>query len=111
MSQGRYPGLVQRDASFPLLRWQAGAIRPKVALRNGPKRLTASDSAIEVGQVFTGPPIADPVRVESVHTNGPQSWVADRVGAHWARFGVAPEPEAPPHRAIAPLWCGDRRAR
>ncbi len=38
------------------------------------------------GQILTGPLFSEPMRVETVHANGPDTWVAGLVGTHSERF-------------------------
>lgn len=49
---------------------------------------------IAAGQILTGPLFSEPMRVETVHANGPGSWVVGLVGAQSERFRkvtLAPE--------------------
>jgi len=45
-----------------------------------------SSALVEVGQVLIGPQFAEPVRVETVHQSGPDSWHVGVVGLRTERF-------------------------
>lgn len=45
-----------------------------------------SDSSIKPGQVLAGPQFNEPMRVETVRANGPDSWVTGLVGVKSDRF-------------------------
>jgi len=45
-----------------------------------------ADKAIREGQVLVGPLFNQPMRVETVRTNGPDNWVAGLVGLRSERF-------------------------
>ena len=45
-----------------------------------------SECLIKVGQILAGALFNEPMRVESVRANGPESWVAGLVGLQSERF-------------------------
>src|SRR3972149_2360230 len=45
-----------------------------------------TDCMIKVGQILSGALFNEPMRVESVRANGPESWVAGLVGVQSERF-------------------------
>ncbi len=45
-----------------------------------------TDCMIKIGQILTGALFNEPMRVESVRANGPESWVAGLVGLQSERF-------------------------
>ncbi len=47
---------------------------------------TSENPRIRDGQILTGPLFSEPMRVETVHVNGPGSWVAGLVGTQTERF-------------------------
>ncbi len=47
---------------------------------------TSENPPIGDGQILTGPLFSEPMRVETVHVNGPGSWVAGLVGTQTERF-------------------------
>ena len=46
----------------------------------------SGDTPVREGQVLTGPLFSEPMRVETVRTNGPDAWVAGLVGLQWEQF-------------------------
>lgn len=45
-----------------------------------------SDGPLQPGKVLTGPLFNEPMRVETIRSNGPSVWVAGLVGLHSERF-------------------------
>lgn len=58
-------------------------IRPQLPVKNS---LMTRQLPVVAGQILTGPRFREPVRVETVFANGPESWVVGVVGTQSERF-------------------------